>query len=453
MTMYSKYKQSGIEWFSEIPSHWKKLKIGRTFQKIGSGTTPKSGSDIYYENGSINWLNTGDLNDSFITETNKKITEAAINDFSTLKLYPINSIVIALYGATIGKLGQLKIETTTNQACCVLSDSDDIENRYLFYFLLSAREFIISKAYGGGQPNISQDLIKQLYISVPKKEEQNQIINYLDYQTALIDEIITRKEKQIELLKEKRQATINEAVTKGINPNAKMRDSRIEWLGEIPEDWELRNLEVVAKDNRYSITGGPFGSDLKNEEYTEHGVRIIQLQNIGVGEFCDDYKIYTSEEKADYLFSSNIYPGEIIIAKMADPVARACIVPNTADRFIMASDGIRLEVDNDRFITKFIEYSINSKYFNYQAELNSTGTTRLRIGLTTLKKLKLLLPQLTEQVEIVEYLESYNKIFLEIFEKLSLQIQKLKEYRQSIISEAVTGKIDVRDWQPNNSSN
>jgi type I restriction enzyme S subunit len=228
-----------------------------------------------------------------------------------------------------------------------------------------------------------------------------------------------------------------------------MKDSGIEWLGEIPEHWELRNMEIVARKDRYSITGGPFGSDLKNEEYTEEGVRIIQLQNIGIGEFRDDYKIYTSDEKADYLFSSNIYPGEIIIAKMADPVARACIVPNTAKRFIMASDGIRLEVDKEKYNTKFIEYSINAKYFNYQAELNSTGTTRLRIGLTTLKKLKLLLPKLDEQNKIVEYLESYNQFYTETLDKLGSQIEKLKEYRKSIISEAVTGKIDVRDWQLN----
>ncbi len=449
MKKYDKYKNSGVEWTGEVPDHWKKLKIGRSFNKIGSGTTPKSGSDTYYEEGTINWLNTGDLNDSFITETSKKITEAALNEFSTLKIYPKDSIVIALYGATIGKLGQLKIETTTNQACCVLSDSNEILNRYLFYYFLSAREYIISKSYGGGQPNISQDLIKQLYVSAPTIKEQTQIALYLDHQTSIIDQLIQQKEKLIELLKEKRQAVINEAVTKGLNPKVKMKDSGIEWLGEVPEGWELRNLEVVARRDRYSITGGPFGSDLKNEEYTDDGVRIIQLQNIGVGEFRDDYKIYTSEEKADYLFSSNIYPGEIIIAKMADPVARACIIPDFANRFIMASDGIRLEVDKLKHNTKYIEYSINSKYFNYQAELNSTGTTRLRIGLTTLKKLKLLLPKLEEQNRIVEFLESYNNYFLETSEKLETQIEKFKEYRQSIISEAVTGKIDVRDWQPN----
>src|SRR5690606_32737331 len=160
----------------------------------------------------------------------------ALNEFSTLKLYPEDSIVIALYGATIGKLGHLKIQTTTNQACCVLSDSEDIKQRYLFYLLLSAREYIISKAYGCGQPNIRQDLIKQLYISAPPKIEQQKIFEYLDQQTFIIDQLIQKKEKLIELLKEKRQAVINEAVTKGLDPTAKMKDSGIEWLGVVPQD-------------------------------------------------------------------------------------------------------------------------------------------------------------------------------------------------------------------------
>ena len=115
----------------------------------------------------------------------------------------------------------------------------------------------------------------------------------------------------------------------------------------------------------------------------------------------------------------------------------------------MASDGIRLEVDTSNHNVKFIEYSINAKYFNFQAELNSTGTTRLRIGLTTLKKLKLILPSLREQNKIVDFLESYHVTFLNTTTKLSSQIEKLKEYRQSIISEAVTGKVDLREWQTN----
>lgn len=447
MKKYKSYKNANLAWVEEIPESWALLKIGRTFSNIGSGTTPKSTDSRFYENGTINWLNTGDLNDDYIFETKKKVTSFVVECNSTLKLHLKDSIVIALYGATIGKLGHLKIEATTNQACCVLSNSDKVIQRFLFYYFLATREFIISKSYGGGQPNISQELIKQLYIPSPSIKEQSQIANYLDYKTTIIDALIEKKEQLIKKLQAQRQAIINEAVTKGLNKNAKMKNSGIEWLGEIPEHWSFINISFVAHSNRYSITGGPFGSDLKQEEYTDEGVRIIQLQNIGVGEFRNDYKIYTSEEKADELLSCNIYPGELIIAKMADPVARACIVPLFDRRYIMASDGIRFEVDENKCLTKFLEYAINSKYLNFQAELKSTGTTRLRIGLTEFKKFKLLLPDLKEQLQILSFIEDKGIKINKSVKLLKSQIKKLKSYRQSIISEAVTGKIDVRDWQ------
>ncbi len=446
MNKYESYINSGIEWIGEIPEHWSKLKIGRSFDLIGSGTTPNTNVDKFYNEGNINWLNTGDLNDGYIFETTKKITEIALNETS-LRIFPNDSIVIALYGATIGKLGHLKIETTTNQACCVLSKSDKISNRFLFYFFLSSRKYIISLSYGGGQPNISQELIKQLYIAVPSLEEQSAIASFLDYKTNLIDATIEKKKRLIELLKEKRQAVINEAIIKGLNSNTSIKNSGVEWLGEIKKDWGLVNLENVAKKDRYSFTGGPFGSDLKNEEYTLEGIRIIQLQNIGVGEFRDEYKIFTTEQKADELFSCNIFPGDIIIAKMADPVARACIIPNVDKRYIMASDGIRLEVNNNLFNTKFIEYTLNSNYFRIQAEANSTGTTRLRIGLTALKKLKIVCPTLKEQNEISSYLQNFDEKYFKTITKIQTAIEKLQTYRQSLISEAVTGKIDVRDWE------
>ncbi len=449
MKKYEKYRDSRIEWIGQMPSHWNASKL-KWLADIYAGGTPSTNIEEYWENGSVPWLNSGTVNQKRITIPSNYITEQAVANSST-KWVPKGSLLMALagQGRTKGIVAILEIDATCNQSmAAIVPDLNEIDNEFLFFWLDSNYYRIRGLAGTELRDGLNLEIVGDIQCPIPPIDEQIKIAKYLNHQSTIIDQLIQQKEKLIDLLKEKRQAVINEAVTKGLNPIARMKDSGIEWLGEVPEEWELRNLEIVAKKNRYSITGGPFGSDLKNEEYTEQGVRIIQLQNIGVGEFRDEYKIYTSEDKADYLFSSNIYPGEIVIAKMADPVARACIVPNTANRFIMASDGIRLEVDNEKCNTKYIEYSINSKYFNYQAELNSTGTTRLRIGLTTLKKLKLLLPDLKEQNRIVEYLESYNEYFLETTEKLFIQIEKLKEYRQSIISEAVTGKIDVREWQP-----
>jgi type I restriction enzyme S subunit len=421
MINYNQYRESGIEWIGAIPSHWNKLKIGRTFKNIGSGTTPKSGSGLYYENGTINWLNTGDLNDSYITETNKKITEAAFNEFSTLKVYAENSIVIALYGATIGKIGQLKIETTTNQACCVLSDSDDIENRFLFYFLLSAREYIISKAYGGGQPNISQDLIKQLYISAPSKDEQYQIIKYLDHQTSIIDQLIQQKEKLIELLKEKRQAVINEAVTKGLDPNAKMKDSGIEWLGEVPEGWEITKLRYLCK-----ITTG--GKDTENRE--EDG----------------EYPFFVRSQTIERI-STYSYDGEAILT--AGDGVGVCKVWHYVNEKFDFHQRVYMMHEFNGIFGKYLFFYMRENFINDVLKLSAKSTVD-SLRRPMFLDFKVLVPNsIIEQQQIVQFIEDYESKVSYIIEKEELIIEKLKEYRQSIISEAVTGKIDVRDWQPN----
>ena len=203
----------------------------------------------------------------------------------------------------------------------------------------------------------------------------------------------------------------------------------------VPKGWSAISIREVANpEDRYSFTGGPFGSNLKNEDYTETGVRIIQLQNIGDGRFLNKYKIYTSNEKADELKSCNIYPNDIILSKMGDPVARATIIPSFHNRYLMASDGIRLSIDKLRFDTKFIHDVINSNYFRGQAELNSTGTTRKRIGLTELRELSLLAPPLPEQQKIATILTSVD----EVIEKTEAQINKLQDLKKGMMQELLT---------------
>ena len=206
-------KHTGIPWIGSIPEHWEIRKTSSIFSRIGSGTTPTSGNTLYYSDEGYNWLQTGDLNNGIIEWTSKKITKAALQDFSALKLYPIGSIVIAMYGATIGKIGKLNIETATNQACCVLTASSEINNDFAFYEFMMGRDELINLSYGAGQPNISQDIIKTFRIVVPPLTEQQEIAEYLDAKCAEIDELIKVKQEKIETLKQYRQCLIFEAVT------------------------------------------------------------------------------------------------------------------------------------------------------------------------------------------------------------------------------------------------
>lgn len=204
-------------------------------------------------------------------------------------------------------------------------------------------------------------------------------------------------------------------------------------LGVIPEDWDVVPFERIAdKSKKWSITGGPFGSNLKTSDYTNDGIQIIQLQNIGDGKFIDETQIFTSIEKANELLSSNIYANEIILSKMGDPVARACFIPDKAKRYLMASDGIRLVVNEKEFSKKFIHDYINSIYFRNRAFEVSTGSTRLRIGLPKLKSLLVIKPNIKEQNNIASAFYDIDN-FINTLERFILKKKQIKEASMSML--------------------
>ncbi|MFN8431714.1 MAG: restriction endonuclease subunit S [Spirosomataceae bacterium] len=418
MKPYPIYKPTNIDWIGEIPEHWSQRKVAWSFDLIGSGTTPKSDSDLYYENGTNNWLLTGDLNDGEIFETTKKITDYAIIETSSLKKYPVNSVVIAMYGATIGKLGILKIETTTNQACCVLAKSFYFDHKYVFYWLLSSRESIINLSYGGGQPNINQEIVKGLRLTFPPLPEQQAIVAFLDQKTALIDELIAKKERKIELLKEKRTALINHVVTKGLDPTVKYKDSGIDWIGEIPEHWEVSKVkwELIFHNNlRVPIEADKRGE--RQGEYPYYGAS-------GIIDFVDDF----------------IFDGEYILVGEDG----ANILSRSTPLAFLASG--KFWVNNHAHILQVRKGQ--NKYFSMQIELNdfttkASGSAQPKLTKEAIGELELVVPNISEQQRIVEYLENQTAL---IDQNISLELQKiekLKEYRQSLISNVVTGKIRV----------
>ncbi|EIP2874374.1 restriction endonuclease subunit S [Campylobacter upsaliensis] len=210
-------KNSGIAYLGLIPHHWEVVRSGLIYKNISSGTTPQSDNDEYYKNGNIFWINSGDLNDSVLTNSKNKITQKAMMAHSALKIFPKGSLIIAMYGATIGKVSILGIDACTNQACCVLCESKYLNTRFVFYYFVAKRQDLISMAYGGGQPNISQDIIKNFKIPLPPLQEQKQIANFLDKKCEKINSVIEKTKKQIELIKEYKNTLINEAVCGRIN--------------------------------------------------------------------------------------------------------------------------------------------------------------------------------------------------------------------------------------------
>ena len=204
-------KDSGVEWIGQIPSNWGKDKIFRIFFIIGSGTTPKATDERIFD-GNINWIQSGDINGGIMIECKNKISEIVLSQYSTLKIYKAPFIIVAMYGASVGNISISNIDGCVNQACCVMSDSRQCFS-YLFYAIKAAKDYLIYRAEGGGQPNISQDKIKNLWLPLPPLSEQQAIASYLDEKTSQIDSLIALKQEKITELKDYKKSIIYEYVT------------------------------------------------------------------------------------------------------------------------------------------------------------------------------------------------------------------------------------------------
>ena len=425
---YDAYKDSGVEWIGNIPAKWSLKKISHIFRNIGSGTTPLSGSDIYYKNGYINWLQTGDLNDGYIDETSKKITEKALRHYSTLKQYPKGSLVVAMYGATIGKVGILNIDTATNQACCVLGANLGVNIKYYFYMFQGFKADIIRMAYGGGQPNISQDTIKKLRLPFPDLSTQHEISKFLDQKTTEIDQAIAIKEQQIALLNERKQIVIQKAVTQGLDLNVPMKDSGVEWIGQIPEHWNVVRAKYLFKEvEERSVLG--------NEELlsVSHLTGVTPRSEKNVSMFmAEDYSGSKVCKKHDLVMN-------IMWAWMG------VLGVSNYDGIVSPAYGVYRQKVANTFNSEYLEYLLKTtKYIEHYNRV-STGlhSSRLRFYGHMFFNMKLGFPCLDEQNEIIASIKNQtSKIELAV-ENLTSQIEKLKEYKTTLINDAVTGKIKV----------
>lgn len=433
---YPAYKDSSVEWLGEIPEHWEVWKIAHAFKQIGSGTTPLTSNEEYYD-GDISWVNTSELRDGLVIDTSKKLTKKALLDLPTLRLYPVGTLLVALYGATIGKVGILAIPATTNQACCALSDSKELSVKFTFYWLLAFRRKLILLASGGGQPNISQDIIRSLRIPAPLFPEQQAIAAFLDRETTRINTLIAKKERLIELLQEKRAALISQAVTKGLDPRVPMRDAGIEWLGEIPAHWEVKRLKFVAR----FLGGGTPSKD--NLDFWSGDIPWVSPKDMKaetISEAEDHITPYAVAHSATRL----IQPGAVLI------VVRSGILRHTIPVAINACT-IALNQDMKALVTKpylMAEYLAAFIRGNQQAllvEWRKEGATVESIEYELLANTPCLIPPLKEQQAIVVYLDRETARIDALVSRIREAIEKLREYSAALISAAVTGKIDVRE--------
>lgn len=440
---YEAYKESGVEWIGEIPKTWKVSKL-KYYAQVVTGNTPSMKFEHFYnsDNGTP-WIKPSDLNQFKPVKTSKQyLTDEGLSEARVVRE---GSILIGGIG-DIGKLGIAGTFLTTNQQIHAIEGFEEkIIDSYLKFLIYNSIDNLQKESSSVVLSILTKTKLLELNIIVPSIIEQTQIAAYLDYQTDLIDLIIEKKQLLIQKLKAYRQSIINEAVTKGLNPNAPMKESGIEWLGEIPEHWEVVKFRYKLETNK--------GLTITKENLQDKGIPCVNYGEIHskfgfeVNPEIHNLKC-VSEEYIETNKSSLLTKGDFVFADTSEDIKGSgnfTHLNSDIPTFAGYHTIIARLIDNSDY--RFFAYFFDSSTYRTQIQNLVKGVKVYSITNKILKDSNLLCPPLEEQRRVSEYLDiKIEKLFISI-EKLEKSIQKLKSYRQSIISEAVTGKIDVRDWE------
>lgn len=425
---YEEYKDSGVEWIGEVPSHWEVCR----FKDFTSLLTLAS-----HDENKIGLENIEGKTGRYIESSSEFEGDGVGFDIGDI-----------LYGKLRPYLQKVWIATFAGNAVgdfFVFRPIEICNNIYLFYVMLSDgfTAMCNSATIGAKMPRVSSDFIRGLHFFLPPLSEQQAIADYLDAKCREINRAIDVQRKKIDLLNELKQTVITDAVTKGLNPNAPMKDSGVKWIGEVPEHWEVRKLKYLCRQEKYSIKTGPFGSQLKGEDLKEEGdVRVYNQRNVLDNNF-EDTKYFVTSNKAKLLKSFYTLPNDILLTSRGT-IGKAALLPKGKIMGLLHPCLIAIRINKCIINPHYLLYYINEfKGFNTAIQLASNSTTIEVIYTDTIKNVLITLPSIQEQQAIVAHIEKeVSKIDTQI-SKANRKIELLDELKQSIITEAVTGKIKV----------
>jgi type I restriction enzyme S subunit len=441
---YPKYKESGVEWLGEVPEHWG-VALGRRFfaqkrEPALDGDEQLSATQKY-----------GVVPQRLFMEMEDQKVVLALSGTGNFKHVQKDDFVISLRSFQ-GGIERSLFDGCVSPAYTVLRPVEEIHAGYFGYVLKSAQYIEALQTLTDGirdGKTISYQQFGGAGLPSPPIAEQHAIASFLDRETAKIDALIAEQQRLIELLQEKRQAVISHAVTKGLNPDAPMKDSGIEWLGEVPAHWEVMRLKHAKANVKNAFVDGPFGSNLKSEHFIENGdVYVIEsgfatqghldpaeLKTISLDHF---HTIDRSEARAD----------DIIIAKIGAQFGKSSILPNLDKPAVVSGNSLKLTVNREICDINFMHWHlVNLKVLGVIDDIVA-GSAQPALSLGGMNNLPMLLPPRSEQEAIVQFVK--NKV--EEFDTLAAEAQRattlLQERRSALISAAVTGQIDVRELAP-----
>jgi len=428
---YPEYKDSGVEWIGKIPAHWQFLPLKRAID-FTTGWTPPTGRDELYE-GDNAWATIGDMSSRVIKETAKTISDEAIR-LAGIKPSYRGSLLFS-FKLSIGHVAFVERDLYTNEAIATFPANGEVELGFAYYaFPLFVTANAAENIYGAKLLN--QELIRNAQLVLPPPEEQSVIAAFLDQETGKIDALVAEQERLIALLKEKRQAVISQAVTKGLNPNAPTKDSGIEWLGQVPAHWTVGPLKLL-----WSVT------DCKHitADFVEEGVPLASIREVQGRNVDLTAAKQTTAEFYELLIEGGREPlaGDLIYSRNAT-VGQVAQVTDGHPRFALGQDVCLLRKHKAFLSTDFLQLSLQSSSVTNQLALLMVGSTFKRINIEQIRNFIIVMPPPPEQSLIASYLRSIENCCESLVLESTCAITLLRERRAALISAAVTGKIDVR---------
>ena len=429
---YPEYKNSGLFWLDKIPHNWTVNTVKR-LTDFQVGWTPSTANDKNFVGDNL-WANISDLKGKYLHRTAKNISdEAAI--LASMDITPKGSLLYS-FKLSVGAVSFAQQDMYTNEAIASFLSSSKLPLEYLYY---SLPIFVIQNASTNiyGARILNQELIKNAFLLEPSYKEAKKIANFLDHEIAKIDTLITKQEKLIELLKEKRQAVISHAVTKGLNPDAPMKDSDVEWLGEVPEHWGVKRLKHISPKIGVGLVINP-------STYTkDEGLHFIFGGDVKEYRFDLTKTRKISKQDSDQLLPSRLNHRDLISVRVGFPGITA-VVPKELEGSNCASVAV---IRRGAYNSDWLCAAMNSWIGKQQVDVVAYGAAQKQFNIADVVEFRFPFPPIGEQDEIGVFVEKTLSKFNGLNNSALKQIALLKERKTALISAAVTGKIDVRDWE------
>ncbi|SIQ24889.1 restriction endonuclease subunit S [Marinobacterium stanieri] len=437
---YLQMKNTGEKWLGEIPVHWDCLNGKRLFRSVRksaySSDEQLAASQKY-----------GVVPQSLMMQLNDAKVMLALKGTESFRHVEKDNFVISLRSFE-GGIEHSNYVGCVSPAYTVLEPAGGLVKPTYYKYLLKSNPYISALQASTDSlrdgKSISYDQFGRIQLPVPELAEQLDIARFLDHETTKIDTLIEKQQQLIKLLKEKRQAVISHAVTKGLNPDAPMKDSGVEWLGEVPEHWSVVPLRHITPEVTVGIVVTPA------KYYVDNGIPCFRSLNVKENSIEERDFVYISKASNSDLIKSQVFQGDILVVRSGQPGKAAVVLAkhdgyNCIDLIIIRK--------SKKIISDFLCYQINSDVCKKQISSGSGGAIQQHFNVELAKGLYVTFPPLEEQMEISKYIMKQIKAFDSLVKKAEMSIDLMKERRSALISAAVTGKIDVRNWKPQSSAN